>query len=264
MTGPTDLRRDDETLDAFYRGRVRVLQKRKGYRFSVDAPLLAHFVRAGAEDEALELGTGSGIVALLVGLKPVRRITALEVQPGLADLARRNIGLNGLGGRIEVVEGDLRAYEPGRTFDLIFSNPPYIRKAAGFLSRSAERSAARHELHGDIFEIMGKTAEWLAPAGRACFVYPEARRPDLLAAAAARRLAVRRLRSVHPRAGEPPNLFLVELEHAPGAARAGESGGPGAADARGGPRPPEIMPPLVLFAPGGRYTPEAEAVFTGN
>ncbi|MCK7525153.1 MAG: methyltransferase [Ignavibacteriales bacterium] len=146
------------------------MQGKKGYRFSVDAPLLADFVRTRPEDEALEIGTGSGIIALLLSVKPFRRITALEIQAGLADLARRNVALNGLGGRIEVVEADFRTYEPGRTFDLIFSNPPYIRKTAGFLSASAEKSAAKHELHGGIADVLRKLAEWLAPEGRACLV----------------------------------------------------------------------------------------------
>jgi tRNA1(Val) A37 N6-methylase TrmN6 len=259
MTNPADLRREGETLDAFYHGRIRVLQRKKGYRFSVDAPLLADFIRTRAEDEALDIGTGSGIIALLVSVKPVRRITALEVQPGLAEMAGRNVELNGLGGRIEVVEGDLRTYEPGRTFDLIFSNPPYIRKASGFLSRSSEKSAAKHELHGDIGDILRRTAEWLAPGGRAAFVYPEARRQEFLAAAGESGLAVRRLRFVHPRAGETPNLFLIELGRASGA---GKPEGP--RDAGGAAEAPENMPPLILFAPGGRYTPEAEAVFAGK
>lgn len=243
MTTPATPRRDGETLDTFYRGRIRVLQSIKGYRFSVDAPLLADFIRTRAGDEALELGTGGGIISLLLSVKPFRRITALEIQAGLADLARRNVEINGLGGRIEIVEADLREYEPGRTFDLVFSNPPYIRKATGFLSASAEKSAAKHELHGAIGEILGRTGEWLGPAGRACFVYPEKRRADFIAAAEASGLTVKRLRFVHPRAGEPANLFLVELRHAEGE--------------------PEIMPPLILFGLGGKYTQEAEAVFTG-
>ena len=165
MTTPATPRSDGETLDAFYHGRIRVLQGKKGYRFSVDAPLLADFVRTREGDEALEIGTGSGIIALLLSVKPFRRVTALEIQAGLADLARRNVALNGLGGRIEVVEADFRTYEPGRKFDLVFSNPPYIGKATGFLSASAEKSAAKHELHGAIGDFMRKTAEWLAPGG---------------------------------------------------------------------------------------------------
>ncbi|MGZ5515770.1 MAG: tRNA1(Val) (adenine(37)-N6)-methyltransferase [Candidatus Aminicenantales bacterium] len=243
MTTPATPRRDGETLDTFYRGRIRILQSKRGYRFSVDAPLLADFIRTRPGDEALEIGTGNGVISLLLSVKPFRRITAVELQPGPADLAGRNVELNGLGDRIEIVQVDLRTYNPGRRFDLIFSNPPYIRKTSGFLSSSAERSAAKHELHGGIGEILKRTAEWLAPDGRACFVYPEKRRPDLLAAAGESGLSAVRLRSILPRAGEPPNLFLIELEHAA--------------------RQPELMPALILFGPDGKYTLEAEAVFTG-
>jgi tRNA1(Val) A37 N6-methylase TrmN6 len=245
MTTPETLRRDDETLDTFYHGRIRVLQKKKGYRFSMDAPLLADFVRTRAGDEALDLGTGSGVISLLLSVKPFRRVTALEIQAGLADLARRNVELNGLGERIEVVRADLRTYEPGRRFDLIFSNPPYIRKATGFLSRSAEKSAAKHELHGGIEDILTKTAEWLEPQGRACFIYPEKRRVDFARAADRHLFRILRLRQVLPRVSAPANLFLVELGFAQGAAE------------------PKVMSPLVLFAPDGKYTPEAEAVFSG-
>ncbi len=139
MTTPATPPRDGETLDTFYRGRIRVLQKKAGYRFSVDAPLLADFIRIGPEDEALELGTGTGIISLLLSVRPFRRIIAIELQEGLADLARRNVELNGLPDRIEIVRADLRTFEPGRRFDLIFSNPPYIRRSTGFLSASAEK-----------------------------------------------------------------------------------------------------------------------------
>lgn len=243
MMTPETLRRDDETLDTFYHGRIRVLQKQKGYRFSVDAPLLADFVRTRSGDETLDLGTGSGVISLLLSVKPFRRVTALEIQAGLADLARRNIELNGLGGRIEVVQADLRKYEPGRRFDLIFSNPPYIPKATGFLSRSAEKSAAKHELHGDIADILKKTAEWLEPDGRACFIYPEKRRVDFARAADRHGFRIFRFRQVLPRQGEPPNLFLAEL-------------GFGVVE-------PNVMPPLILFGPDGKYTEDAEAIFSG-
>jgi tRNA1(Val) A37 N6-methylase TrmN6 len=137
----------------------------------------------------------------------------------------------------------MRTYEPGRRFDLIFSNPPYIRKATGFLSRSEEKSAAKHEINGDIEDIMEKTAAWLEPGGRACFVYPEKRRVDLARAADRRGFRIRRFRQVLPRASAPANLFLIELGFAT--------------------VEPEIMPPLVLFAPDGKYTDEADAIFSG-
>jgi tRNA1Val (adenine37-N6)-methyltransferase len=258
MTTPEILRRDGETLDTFFHGRIRVLQKKKGYRFSVDAPLLADFIRTRADDEALELGTGSGVISLLLSVKPFRRIVALEIQEGLADMAGRNVEINGLGERIEVVRADLRTYEPGRRFDLIFSNPPYIRKATGFLSRSAEKSAAKQELHGEIRDVLKKTAEWLEPDGRACFIYTEKRRADFLAAAGESGLSLRRTRFVHPRAGEPANLFLAELGRLSRTQAASA-----ATEGTGGEGGPEVMPPLILFGPDGKYTDEAEAVFSG-
>lgn len=250
MRAPATPARDGETLDTFYHGRIRVLQTKKGYRFSVDAPLLADFIRTRPEDEALELGTGTGIISLLLSVKPFKAITAVEIQEGLAALARRNVETNGLGGRIEIVQADWRTFQPGRTYDLVFSNPPYIKRSTGFLSASAEKSAAKHELHGGIGEVLDKTAELLAPGGRACFVYPEKRRADLFAAAGERGLTMRRERPVQPREGEPPNLFLIEFRRA-------------AKDGAAGTGTIETMPPLILFGPDGRYTSAAEAVFAG-
>ena len=248
--------RSGETLDAFCRGRIRVFQKKRGYRFSVDAPLLADFVRTRRSDEILEVGTGSGIVAILLARKPFRRLTALEVQPGLAALAQRNIDLNGLEDRIKIVRADYRTFRPGRKFDLVVSNPPYIPKAGGHVSRLREKAIARHEMRGAIDDLMRMTAELLKPRGRACFVFPERRREDFLAAARASGLRVKRWRSVRPRAGEPSNLFLAELGPAGGAGRGGASAG--------GKRGAEVMPPLLLFKRGGGYTMEAEAIFSGR
>jgi len=246
--------RSGETLDTFHRGRVRLYQKKKGYRFSVDAPLLADFIRTKKTDDALEVGTGSGIIALLLGAgrRPFRRLTALEVQPGLAALAKRNVALNGLEGRVEVVRADYREYAPGRTFDLVFSNPPYVPRAGGYLSRTSERAVARHELHGGIADLMRKTAEWLKPGGRACFVFPERRRADFLEAAKANGLRLRRWRPVKPRAGEPANLFLAEV----GLAGSGRTTGEGGRANK--------LPALVLFKKDGSHTAEAEAIFSGR
>jgi tRNA1Val (adenine37-N6)-methyltransferase len=237
--------RSGETRGAFYHGRVRISQKKRGYRFAVDAPLLADFIRTRKTDDILEVGAGSGVISLLLSLKPFRRVTALEIQKGLAELAGRNVEANGLAKRIKVVRGDFRRYRPRRRFDLVFANPPYIRQAAGCLSGVSEKSIAKHELHGTIGDLMRKAAEWLKPRGRACFVFPERRRQDFDEAAAANGLRVRRLRLVQARAGEPANLFLVELVR----------GGSGAEA--------KIMPPLILFGPDGKYTAEAEAIFAG-
>jgi tRNA1Val (adenine37-N6)-methyltransferase len=235
---------EDETLDSFYRGRIRVIQKKKGYRFSVDAPLLADFIRTEPDDELLELGTGNGIISLLLSLKPFSRIVAIEVQESLADLARRNVALNGLGERIEVVCRDFREFRPKKTFDVVFSNPPYIKKKTGFLSAAAEISIAKHELKCDILEVMRTTSGLLKKDGRACFVYPSRRRDDFTNAAEANGLYLRSVRFVCPRAGAAPSLFLSECGFASGERR-------------------EIRP-LVLHDARGSFTPEARRIFEGR
>lgn len=238
------VREGDETLDAFFHGRILVLQKKRGYRFSVDAPLLADFIQTHKTDECLELGTGSGIVSLLLSIKRFNRITAVEIQDTLCDLAVRNICLNHLEDRIQVVHGDLRTFRPGTKYDVIFSNPPYIRSLDGHLSASEEKSIAKHELKCDIFGIMQKTAELLKPSGRSFFVYIQRRREDFEQAVRKSRLRMATVREVHPRQGEEANLFLAACDFAA--------------------RAETRMSPLVLYEEDDRYTPEAEAIFTGR
>ncbi len=233
----------EETEDSFYHGRIRVLQRKKGYRFSVDSPLLADFISTRASDDLLELGTGNGIIPILLSHKPFRHITALEIQPGLAARARRNIALNGLESRITVVEADFRTYDPGRLFDVVFSNPPYIRGRSR-LSRSEEKSIAKHEIKCDINDIMRRTRAFLKKEGRAFFVYSGKRRKDFLAAMDAQGLKLGILRPVLAREGEEESLFLAECD---------------LVSAR-----PDMRGPLILFGPDGGYTPEAKAIFAGR
>jgi len=233
-----------ETVGTFYKGRVAVRQKKGGYRFALDAPLLADFIRVKKGESLLELGTGSGIIALLLGRRPFVRLTALEIQPQLAVLARRNVRLNGLEDRVTVVRADLRRYRPARRFDVVFSNPPYIRKETGFLSSSPEKSIAKHEIKCDILDIMSAASRCLKAGGRAYFVYPAGRADDFAATAAAHGLHIRRRRFVRPRPGAPAALFLAECRHERGPLREAE--------------------PLVLRDAEGLDTPEARRIYKGR
>ena len=234
----------DETLDTFYHGRILVLQKKKGYRFAVDAPLLADFVQTTASDECLELGTGSGIIALLLSIKSFKHITAVEIQESLADLARRNVQLNNLKERIAVVEEDIRLLSPLKKYDVIFSNPPYIRAREGRLSDSREKSIAKHEVKCGIFDIMQKTSELLKKKGRAYFIYAVKRKKDLINAAEEHGLKAKAMRFVYPRKEEEPNLFLVECDFTSTEI--------------------DVLPSLFLRDEKGRYTKEALEIFSGR
>jgi tRNA1Val (adenine37-N6)-methyltransferase len=236
--------RPGETIDEFHRGKVRVIQSKTGYRFALDAPLLADFIEIEAGDEILELGTGNGIIPLLLGARPFRRLTALEIQPGLAALARRNVSLNGLRGRVRVVRTDFRSYRPGRRFDVVFSNPPYIKARTGFLSPSGEKSIAKHELSCDLDEVLRAVAEFIIREGRGYLIYPAARAAELRTAAAARGLGIRVSRLVRPRPGAPPAFLLVRLGFGPGR----ES----------------VRRPLTLKTAAGADSAEARRVYEGR
>jgi len=234
----------DETLDTFYHGRILVLQKKRGYRFAVDAPLLADFIRTEPGDRCLELGTGCGIVSLLLSIKPFTRITALEIQESLADLARRNVQLNRLEGRICVLHQDLRAYRPGCQFDVVFSNPPYLKGEAGALSPSREKSVAKHELECDVFGVMRKTAELLEEGGRAYFIFTAGREEEFVRAVEANGMCLKTQRYVLSRKGSPPAFFLAECRIQPGERK--------------------LLAPLVLFEERGAYSDEAREIFAGR
>jgi tRNA1(Val) A37 N6-methylase TrmN6 len=244
MNLDNQLKGEDETLDTFYHGRIRVLQKKEGYRFSIDAPLLAGFIQTKETDSILELGTGTGIISLLLSIKPFARLTALEIQASLADIARRNVRLNKCDDRIKVVHADLRVFSTEKKYDLVFSNPPYIKRNTGHLSESDEKSVAKHELKCTIFDIMQKTEELLKKQGVAYFVYPATREEDLMQAIQETQLRVRNIRYVFPYRDSDPNFFLVSLDFSS--------------------QEIQRKRPLILYEREGEYTKETQEIFSGE
>jgi len=244
MMQMSELKGEDETLDTFYHGRILILQKKRGYRFSVDAPLLADFIQTQQTDDLLDLGAGSGIISLLLSVKPFRHITGVEIQETLADLARRNVVLNKLEERISIICQDFQSFQPDLKYDVIFSNPPYIKKKQGHLSSDQEKSIAKHEVRCDIFDIMAKTAELLRKDGRAYFIFPVKREEDFRQAIDAHHLKMKAIRFVFPRRKKPPNFFLTECDFVS--------------------TKTVLLPPLVLFDDRGHHTAEVEEIFSGR
>ena len=238
------MKAEDETLDAFYHGRIKVFQKIKGYRFALDSPLLADFIQTTKNDELLEFGTGSGIISLLLSIQPFKHITAVEVQASLAELARKNIKLNHLDKKITIVEQDLQQFRPEKKYDVIFSNPPYHKKAEGHLSLSKEKSIAKHELKCTIFDIMQKTSALLKRRGRSYFVFPEKRKGDMAEAAKMSGLKMKTRRSVYARSKGRSNLFLVECDFLSQSVIQKSD--------------------LILYDEEGNYSQEAQEIFSGR
>jgi tRNA1(Val) A37 N6-methylase TrmN6 len=205
----------EETLDSICGGKVQVLQKKAGYRFNLDPILLAHFARDGGQrGPAIDLGTGSGIIPLVLAKKfHERELTGLELQPDLFALAQRNVHLNRVERRLSLVLGDLRRvnhlFQRG-SFARVLGNPPYGPPGAGRVSPDRERALARHGLTCSVQDVAKASAHLLRPRGALFLVYPSARMLDLLCTLREKGLEPRRLRLVHPREGRPAKLVLVE------------------------------------------------------
>ena len=235
----------DETLDDLRPGVLKIIQKSGGYRFSLDPILLCAFARIEEGDTVTDLGTGSGVIPLLLAVRTsVKRVVGVELQPELADRARRSVLLNRLEEKVEILEGDLRVLPKNlapQSFDVVLSNPPYRRAGTGRKAPAAERAAARHELAGGLEDFLRAASFMLRHGGRFYIVYLAERLAELLAMMRRERLEPKRLRCVHSRAGERGRMVLVEAR---------KGGGEGLS----------IEPPLFIYD-GEKYTEEVLAIY---
>ncbi len=206
--------RHDETLDVLCHNRLPMIQGKRGYRFSVDAILLANSVRLKSGERLLDIGTGCGIIPIYLSRRGAPNLmVGIEIQKDLHHLAVRNGELNGCT-NIRFMQGDMRTrvQELQRTpFHVVVSNPPYTRARAGRESPDPSRHAARHDTFLDLdtlFEVSGRV---LYTKGRFYTIYPAARVGELISKSVTHGLELKRLRCVHPREGEEANLVLTEF-----------------------------------------------------
>ena len=204
----------DETLDTFLNGKLQILQKKKGYRFSVDAILLSQFVRIRKDERVIDLGTGSGILLLLLShTTKAHSFVGIEIQKGLAECARKNVVLNHLDGRISILRQDFReltrTFPPG-SFDVVLSNPPYRKYRSGRVNPLMEKAVARHEIEGTLEDLISMASYLLPPKGRCYLIFPALRTVDLFVGLRDGKLEPKRLQFVHPRIEEEAKFILTE------------------------------------------------------
>ena len=144
----------DETLDSLFDGGVELYQSRAGYRFSLDAVLLAHFVKVKTNARVVDLGAGNGAVTLMLTfLHRTARVVGVEIQPAMLERARRSVALNALKDRVSMRSGDVRApatLGEAASFDIAVCNPPYRAPLSGRVSPNPEKRVARHEVKGNL------------------------------------------------------------------------------------------------------------------
>jgi len=201
-----------ETIDTLFDGALEIAQPASGYRFSIDAVLLAGAAQAAAGGRVLDLGCGSGVVGLATErLWAPREVVGIECQSELAALARRNVERNQLKSPMRVLTGDVRHYkrlvEPN-AFDVVVTNPPYYAVDQGRINPDAQRAVARHEVAGTLDDFLHAACYGLKPRGMCYLVYPAFRLTTLMASLTRGRLHPEWLQFVQPRSDEPATLTL--------------------------------------------------------
>lgn len=238
------------TDDTLFNGRVICRQHRDGYRFSVDAVLLAHFCRPATRDRVLDIGCGCGVISLILCHRFSQlHLTGLELQPALAKLAQSNAEANGWQERFVVQEGDLRqirAVIQSESFDLVISNPPYYQPGSGRINKEDECALARHELTADPDAVLTAAAFAVKNRGAVCCIYPAERLATVLTVMTSKRLVPKRLQPVYSYP-EDAQARLVLIE-------AVKNGGEGL----------RFLPPLYIYqCKDGPYSPELERMYEG-
>ena len=234
------------TTDTFFNGKIRITQDRTGYRFSIDAVLLAYFADPQSGDKVLDLGTGCGIIPLILAYRqPHIAIYGVEVQTALAELAVCNVRENQLEDRITVYCNDMKLLRPAMTagpVDLVVCNPPFRRQGSGRINPDTQRAVARHEIKANLSDIIQTSHRMLRKAGRLVLIYTAGRLTDILSRMRTDGIEPKFIRMIHSRQDTEAALILIE----------GVKGG----------RPDlKIAPPLIIYDKKTDYTDEVEAMF---
>jgi tRNA1Val (adenine37-N6)-methyltransferase len=210
----------DETLEPFFNGKLQIIQKKKGYRFSVDPILLSEFVKIRKNERVIDLGTGCGILPLLLSQNTkAHSFVGVEIQKRLIECAEKNVVLNRLENRISILKQDfreLRRIFPPGSFDVALSNPPYREYQTGRINPSMEKAIARHEIKGKLEDLISVASYLLPPKGRCYLIFPALRTVDLLVALRNEKLEPKRIQFVYPRIGEEAKFILTESFKASG------------------------------------------------
>lgn len=206
------LRKANETVDTFLNGKLGIIQSRRGYRFSVDALLLAEFVLTKDEDFVVDLGAGCGIISLFLAVKrKVGFIVGIELQKELASQARRNIALNELEGKVAIIQGDLRHLPLTQGFaDVVVCNPPYRQRRSGRINPDTTKAIARHEIAANLDAILAAGKALLKREGRLTLIYPANRLTEIFTKMRTQSLEPKRLQIIFPDSASYAKLALIE------------------------------------------------------
>lgn len=206
------LNENEQIDDLHYKG-LKLIQKDGGFRFGIDAVLLANFAKTSKASRIVDLGTGTGIIAvLLAGKTEAEHITGVEILPEMAEMAKRSILLNNLENRVDILNIDLKecvkllGYECA---DMVVSNPPYVDSGCGLLNNSGEKAVARHEILCTLDDVVSTAASLLKNKGQLNIVHRPERLADVICTMRKYSLEPKLMQLVYPGEGKSPNLVMI-------------------------------------------------------
>lgn len=201
---------ENEDIANIYEG-YSLIQKKDGFRFGTDAVLLSDFFNGKKDAKILEIGTGNGIIpVLLLAKKKVSKIKTIEIQEEVAELARRNVKINNLEDKIEVINMDIKDIKEGNTYDYIISNPPYMTLDGKEINEKDIKSIARHEIKLNLSEFISSAKRLLKPRGELFMVHKSYRFLEIAAELEKNNFSIKRVKFIYYSKGKDSNLVLIE------------------------------------------------------
>lgn len=235
-----------ERLDDLERNGYSIIQSRERFCFGMDAVLLSGFAQVKRGERVLDLGTGTGIIPILLEAKTEgKHFTGLEIQKESADMARRSVLLNNLQEKIDIVTGDIKDASKifgASSFDVITTNPPYMMGQHGLQNADEAKTIARHEVRCTLEDIIAQSAKLLPQKGRFYMVHRPFRLVEIFCLMHSYGIEPKRMKLVHPYIDKEPNMVLIE-------------------GLRGGNARLTVEKPVIVFDESGKYTGEITEVY---
>ncbi len=237
-----------ERIDGLGYDGLQIIQNPEKFKFTIDAFLLTGFVNPGPNDCVIDLGAGGGVLSLLIaGSTKVGSVWGLEIQPDLAEMARRSVVLNGLESKVNILEGDLRflpkELKPN-SFDYVITNPPYFAVGKGVISQNQALAMAKFEIGCKLEDVANAAKRLIKGNGKFVLIYPSERFTELLLVLSQNSLNPKRICFIHPKPDIKSNLVLVESRPGPG-------------------QTVEILSPIIVSNQNGEYSEQMNRIFNG-
>ncbi|MCI8341941.1 MAG: tRNA1(Val) (adenine(37)-N6)-methyltransferase [Firmicutes bacterium] len=237
-----------ERVDDLHRNGYLIIQDPKRFCFGVDAVLLSDFAKAGKDEVVLDLGTGTGIIPILMEAKTEgSHFYGIEIQEESVEMAQRSVKLNGLENKISIIQSDIKEAETifkPSSIDVITTNPPYMNCGGGIKNGYGPKAIARHEILISLEDIIKVSGRLLKFGGRFYMVHRPHRLADIICLLRQYKLEPKKLRFVQPYINKEPTMVLIEA-------------------VRSGKPMVKVLPTLVIYESEGKYTKEAIDIYYG-